>query len=32
MNNAHYTTLLKNNALGGQLTQQIEAFKVVAGN
>lgn len=31
MNQAHYTTLLKNNALGGRLTQQIEAFKVVSG-
>ena len=30
MNSAHYTTLLKNNALSGRLTQQIEAFKVVA--
>ena len=32
MNNAHYSTLLKNNAMDGTLTQQIEAFKVVAGN
>ena len=30
MNSAHYTTLLKNNALAGRLTQQIEAYKVVA--
>lgn len=31
MNESHYSTLLKNNALGGRLTQQIEAFKVVSG-
>ena len=31
MNQAHYSTLLKNNSLGGRLTQQIEAFKVVSG-
>lgn len=31
MNAAHYTTLLKNNVLGGRLTQQIEAYKVVSG-
>lgn len=31
MNQGHYSTLLKNNAIGGRLTQQIEAFKVVSG-
>lgn len=31
MNTAHYTTLLKKNALAGRLTQQIEAYKVVSG-
>lgn len=31
MNQAHYATLLKNNALGGRLTQKIEAYKVVSG-
>ena len=31
MNTSHYSTLLKKNAIGGRLTQQIEAFKVVAG-
>tara|TARA_B110001454_G_scaffold89414_1_gene85400 strand:- start:184 stop:519 length:336 start_codon:yes stop_codon:yes gene_type:complete len=31
MNTAHYTTLLKKNALDGRLTQQIEAYKVVSG-
>jgi hypothetical protein len=30
MNEAHYGELLKNNVLGGRLTQQIEAFKSVA--
>ena len=30
MNSAHYTTLLKKNALGGRLTQQIEAYKTVS--
>lgn len=30
MNEAHYGELLRNNALGSRLTQQIEAFKVVA--
>ena len=30
MNQQHYNTLLKKNALGGRLTQQIEAYKVVA--
>ena len=30
MNEAHYGELLKNNVLGGRLTQQIEAFKTVA--
>lgn len=32
MNEAHYGELLKNNVLAGRLTQQIEAYKVVAGN
>lgn len=31
MNNAHYGELLRNNALSGRLTQQIESFKLVAG-
>ena len=30
LNAGHYTELLKKNALGGRLTQQIEAFKHVA--
>ena len=30
LNAGHYTELLKKNALGGRLTQQIEAFKSVA--
>ena len=30
MNQAHYTTLLKKNVIGGRLTQQIEAYKAVA--
>ena len=30
MNNAHYGELLRNNALDGRLTQQIEAFKSVS--
>jgi len=30
LNSGHYTELLKKNALGGRLTQQIEAFKSVA--
>ena len=32
MNEAHYGELLKNNVLAGRLTQQIEAYKVVASN
>ena len=31
MNQAHYRTLLENNAIAGRLTQQIEAYKVVGG-
>ena len=31
MNAAHYRTLLENNAIAGRLTQQIEAYKCVAG-
>ena len=31
LNAGHYTELLKKNALAGRLTQQIEAFKHVAG-
>ena len=30
MNTAHYGELLRNNALSGRLTQQIESFKTVA--
>lgn len=30
LNQGHYTELLRKNALGGRLTQQIEAFKTVA--
>ena len=30
INEAHYAELLKNNSLSGSLTQQIEAYKVVA--
>ena len=30
MNEAHYGELLKNNVLGGRLTQQIEAFRTVS--
>jgi hypothetical protein len=30
MNQAHYTTLLKKNALAGRLTQQIEAYAHVS--
>ena len=30
LNAGHYTELLKKNALGGRLCQQIEAFKTVA--
>ena len=30
MNNSHYTSLLKKNAIGGRLTQQIEAYKIVS--
>lgn len=32
MNEAHYMELLKKNALGSRLTQQIEAFKTVASS
>jgi hypothetical protein len=32
MNEAHYTELLKKNALDSRLTQQIEAFKTVASS
>jgi len=32
MNEAHYTELLKKNALDQRLTQQIEAFKTVASS
>lgn len=32
MNAGHYTELLKKNALGCRLTQQIEAFKVVSSS
>lgn len=32
MNEAHYTELLKKNALDQRLTQQIEAFKTVAAS
>ena len=32
MNVGHYTELLRKNALGGRLTQQIEAFKAVASS
>ena len=32
MNEAHYSELLKNNALSTRLTQQIEAFKTVASS
>ena len=32
MNEAHYTELLKKNALDSRLTQQIEAFKTVAAS
>lgn len=31
MNQAHYRTLLENNAIAGRLTQQIEAYKQVSG-
>ena len=31
MNQMHYRTLLENNAIAGRLTQQIEAYKQVAG-
>jgi len=30
LNQGHYSELLRNNALAGRLTQQIEAFKQVA--
>lgn len=30
MNQAHYRTLLENNAIAGRLTQQIEAYKQVS--
>ena len=30
MNNAHYETLMKNNALDGDLARRIEAFRTVA--
>jgi hypothetical protein len=30
MNTSHYSTLLKKNALGSRLTQQIEAYKLVS--
>jgi len=30
MNAAHYSTLLKKNALAGRLTQQIEAYAHIA--
>jgi hypothetical protein len=32
LNQGHYTELLRKNALGGRLTQQIEAFKTVASS
>ena len=32
MNAAHYSTLLKNNAISGDLAQGIEAYKHVAGS
>ena len=32
MNQAHYSTLLKNNAISGDLAQGIEAYKHVAGS
>ena len=32
INQAHYSTLLKKNVLGGRLTQQIEAYKAVASS
>jgi len=31
MNQAHYRTLLENNAIAGRLTQQLEAYKQVSG-
>jgi hypothetical protein len=31
MNAAHYLSLLKNNALSGELTQKIESYKHIAG-
>ncbi len=31
LNQGHYGELLRNNALSGRLTQQIESFKVVSG-
>ena len=31
LNQGHYRELLRNNALSGRLTQQIESFKLVAG-
>ena len=30
MNDAHFTTLLKNNAVGNRLAQQIEAYRAVS--
>lgn len=30
MNEAHFTTLLKNNAVGSRLAQQIEAYRAVS--
>ena len=32
LNQGHYGELLRNNALGGRLTQQIEAFRHVSTN
>jgi hypothetical protein len=32
MNNEHYNTLLKNNALAGSLAQKLEAYKQVANS
>lgn len=32
LNSGHYSELLRKNALGGRLTQQIEAFKQIASS
>ena len=32
LNSAHYQSLLKSNAIGGRLAQQLESYKIVSSN